>query len=408
MSKRFGMDQQKLIKLVETKGCLLISVESYKNQNSVLQFQCRCGTVFEKTWMNFKRSPRCSVCTTTLLKTFRKSPEFVQKRKEMSLKKYGYGNPMQRPEIKQKYKISNVERWGVENPMQRDEIKKKHKQTCLKSLGVEYPMQSENVQEKTKNTMMERWGVEHPMQSEEIKTKAKNTLMERWGVEHALQNEDLKEKFKCSSIKNWGVEHPMQSGEIQERLKTVFTETWGVEYPFQSEEIKEKCKQTSLKNWGVEYPMQNPEIAEKQAKSAFRLKPYCMKSGDLRHYQGYENLLLDELVEKYQEEDIATEKAKVPHFTYEYESKKHVYFPDAYVLSINTIYEVKSPFTLWRQPQKNLAKWKAVVEKNYIFQLNVYDCKKQLIYRKIFECLNHFDNFTLPTSKEDADIFFTK
>jgi hypothetical protein len=74
-----------------------------------------------------------------------------------------------------------------------------------------------------------------------------------------------------------------------------------------------------------------------------------MPSGELRKIQGYENYALDNLLKKYNESEILTDRINIPRIEYEYNQKKHYYFPDIYIPSDNMIIEVKSDWIYKKQ-----------------------------------------------------------
>jgi hypothetical protein len=98
-----------------------------------------------------------------------------------------------------------------------------------------------------------------------------------------------------------------------------------------------------------------------------------MPSGEIRLIQGYENLLIDELLESFDEFDILTDKKDMPEFWYIGEDdKEHRYFPDVYIPKTNTIYEVKSEYTLNANKTRNELKFNAVRNSTYEFILKIY------------------------------------
>lgn len=85
-------------------------------------------------------------------------------------------------------------------------------------------------------------------------------------------------------------------------------------------------------------------------KPCYHSKDYTFPSGKTVKVQGYENLALDELLQKYKEKDIfvgrKTIQDEIGEFTFLGEDNKiHRYYPDIYIKSIHTIIEVKSNYT---------------------------------------------------------------
>ena len=107
--------------------------------------------------------------------------------------------------------------------------------------------------------------------------------------------------------------------------------------------------------------------------SGYRWKEFEMPSGEIVKYQGYENKLFDELLLEYKEDEIITSRKDIPEIWYiGIDGKKHRYFPDVYAPSTNTIYEVKSEYTLNVNKEINELKFEAVKDAGYNFILKVY------------------------------------
>ena len=70
-----------------------------------------------------------------------KSSEFIEKREQTNLKKFGYRYASQSPEIKEKERQIFQEHYGVDNPFLMEDFKEKSKATCLKKYGVEFTSQ---------------------------------------------------------------------------------------------------------------------------------------------------------------------------------------------------------------------------------------------------------------------------
>jgi len=99
-----------------------------------------------------------------------------------------------------------------------------------------------------------------------------------------------------------------------------------------------------LEKYGVEYVSQNPDISEKQLKNSYKSKEYIFPSGKVEKIQGYENFMLDELLEKnISEEDIFVSRKSVPEVWFiNSKGKKSRYFVDCFIKSENKCIEVKS------------------------------------------------------------------
>jgi len=278
-----------------------------------------------------------------------------------------------------KIKQTCLSKYGVEHPSQSQEVKEKVKQTNLERRGVENPSQSQEVKEKMKQTNFEKRGVEYSLQSQEVREKAKQTNLERRGVEYSLQNQQVKEKMKQTNLERHGVEYSSQSQEVREKVKQTNLQRYGVEYPLQNQEVREKAKQTNLQRYGVEYPSQNAEIAEKVLKNAYKVKHYTFPDGTIRQVQGYEPFALDLLVQKYDSNNIVTQRTEVPYIWYDKHDKRCRYFPDIYIKSENKIIEVKSTWTYEKDKDDLPLKSCACKDNGYDFEVWVFDGKRNLI-----------------------------
>jgi hypothetical protein len=283
--------------------------------------------------------------------------------------------------------------------------KTKTKNTNLKQFGVENPMQCKDIYNKAKNTIKEKYGVEHQSQLEQIKDKKRKTCNAKYGVNCNLSLKDHKEKIKITNLKKYGVENVAQSDIIKERMKNTnlrirgvsiamklkevqnkAVETnlkrYGVKYPSTLDITKEKCKKTNIKKYGVEHPMQNVDFFDNLLKSKFnKYKDYMLPSGKIIKIQGYEPFALDILIESISEDDIFTSRRDVPEIWYYDENgKKHRYYTDIYIKSLNKLIEVKSIWTYKKDKNKVIATQKAIEDKGLLFECWIFNNLKQRIY----------------------------
>jgi len=78
---------------------------------------------------------------------------------------------------------------------------------------------------------------------------------------------------------------------------------------------------------------------------------------------------------------------KIKRFQYEYENKKRTYIPDIYIKSVNTIYEVKSKYTLDKNLDTTILKAKSVIDSDINFNLLLCNTKqiKILTYEELID-----------------------
>jgi hypothetical protein len=314
-----------------------------------MRYRCSCGNDDCYITVNKMGSGRnaCEKCSS-------------EQRRATNIERRGVKYPMQCPEVQAKYRATNVERRGVENPAQCPEVQARTKATNLERRGVEYPMQCHAVQEKSKATNLERRGVEHPMQCHVVQEKAKATNLVRRDVGNVSQ---------CP--------------EVQAKKVVTNLERRGVECPFQCPQVREKSKATNVEWRGVEHPMQCPEVFDRQQASAFSRKPYTFPNGKTVNVQGYEHYCLDDLLkEGINQDDLIAGFENIPAIWYVFDGRRHRYYTDAFIPSLNRIVETKSLYTYDRDSLRNDAKLSAAVQAGYQAELRIYDDKGELL-RKI-------------------------
>jgi hypothetical protein len=245
-------------------------------------------------------------------------------------------------------------------------------------------MQNEGVREKVKQTCLQNYGCENSMQNEGVREKAKQTCLQKYGNEYPLQNEEVKKKTKQTCLQKYGCENPFQNEEVKEKWKITNKQLYGHEYPLQNTQFKEKAKQTCLQNWGVEHPCQNSEISEKASKNSYHSKEYTLPSGKIIQIQGYENFMLDELLQKENilEEDIITSRSQVPTIWYlDANDKKHRYYVDVFITSQNRMIECKSTWTMKKGIEKDniYLKQQACKDAGYSCEIWVYNSKGEKV-----------------------------
>lgn len=212
--------------------------------------------------------------------------------------------------------------------------------------------------------------------------KIKQNSLENFGVEHNSQSNEIKNKKIETCLKNFGVEHPSQSQEIREKTKATCLEKYGCENPSQSQEIKDKIKETCLEKYGVEHPQQNADISEKASKNAYKSYDYIFPSGRVERIQGYENYMLNDLLQKeeVQEHDIIVNRSEVPSVWYEdLNGIKHRYFVDCFIKSQNRCIEAKSTWTAEKKKDCIYLKQQTLKNAGYLCEIWIYDGKGQIV-----------------------------
>jgi len=323
-----------------------IQMTVYNILNDVLITpKCKCGN--DLGMYNNEYRIYCSKKCTSKFTT--------SKRVETYFKRTGYKSPLLNPVVKESMKVRSLQLYGEESPARCDAVKNKRKKTKLERYGDENYTNSRLA----KLTKLERYGDEKYNNTEQ----RKNTCLERYGTEY-YTNRELSRKTKRE---RYGDEHYNN----RELAKKTNLERYGVECTFMLEEQKEKTKITNLARYGVSNFSQT-----ENGSNGYKWKEYVMPSGEVRKIQGYENFLLDWLLKSYDECDIKTARVDMPEFWYlTSDSKSHRYFPDAFVVSTGTVYEVKSSYTVKLNETVNGLKFKSVQDAGFSFVLKVYDSK---------------------------------
>ncbi len=148
---------------------------------------------------------------------------------------------------------------------------------------------------------------------------------------------------------------------------------------------------TSMDHYGVPNPMQHPNVLEKHIKNSYA-GDYCvLPSGKIVHLQGYEYDALVHLfcggyvcgwdpMLVFTEENMLLTKREVGHVLYTFEGKSHYYFPDFKIVDTTMFIEVKSTYTLIRDLDVNLAKFKAACDAGFQIVIMVLDRNKEDVH----------------------------
>ena len=297
---------------------------------------------------------------------------------------YGCKNVFQSEEVKNKIKETNVERYGDTCALKNPLIKKKQQNTNIEKYGGISPMCSNIIKEKTQNTNLERYGNICSAQGIITQDKIKKTNVEKYGVEYTFQSEEVKNKIKETNVERYGDTCALRNPLIKEKQQNTNIERYGGISPMCSSHVKDKSKATSVINYGVEYPMQNAEYSELVSKKSYHSKEYTFPSGKTIQIQGYENYMLDELLQKENilEEDIITSRSQVPIIWYlDANDKKHRYYVDVFIPSQNRMIECKSTWTMKKGIEKDniYLKQQACKDAGYFCEIWVYNSKGEKV-----------------------------
>ena len=152
------------------------------------------------------------------------------------------------------------------------------------------------------------------------------------------------------------------------------------------ENRNKKVKATCMEKYGCEYPSQNAEVSEKASKNAYKSYDYIFPSGRIEKIQGYENYMLNDLLQKeeVQEDDIIVNRSDVPSVWYEDESgKKRRYFVDCFIKSQNRCIEAKSKWTAEKKQDCIYLKQQALKDAGYKCEIWIYDKNGEIVEKVI-------------------------
>lgn len=232
-----------------------------------------------------------------------------------------------------------------------------------------------NIIQKREQTCIERYGVKNPASATEIKEKIVNTFNKNYGRDYYIQSHEFKSKTLEWCKLKYGVEHFSKTDEFKRLMISTNNKNHGVDWFMQSISFREKSKETCMRKYNEVHHMKNSIIFEKQQRHSYYKKKYSLPSGKIIFIQGYENIVLDYLLQIYDETEIITSVSDIFNLVgkieYLYNGIKHRYFPDFYIQKENLIIEVKSSRTYAINNEINLLKKQACLDKNLKFNFYI-------------------------------------
>jgi hypothetical protein len=340
---------------------------------SQFTFKCKCGAVETKkvSLLIYKGIPCCYTCAKV---------EGKKKVVATSMERYGTPSPQQSKVVKDKTSATNLDRYGVTNPLQNAEVLEKIKKTNIEKYGADNPFKSEEIKQKIRNTNIQKYGVENPLKNPTIQAKLEATSMERYGTRRPSENIAIKTKIK----ETHGAKTADDIKTMLDKTKETSLQRYGTPSPNQAAVVKQHKVESSLQKYGTEYPMQNMEVQVKSQKNAFHRKEFTMPSGAIRIVQGYEPFALRDLLQSnFTENQIVTDREKIPRIEYAVKNKKRYYFPDIFIPHVNKIIEVKSTWTYKCKTDNITEKSEASKAAGYDYETWVYDGKGQRVHSVI-------------------------
>ena len=145
--------------------------------------------------------------------------DIQNKIKQVMINKYGKPYVFQNKELLDKREKTYLEKYGVNNPLKNNKIKEKCKQTCIKKYGVDNPQKNEYIKAKTKITN----DLKYNSNNYHNILKRQKTCLERYGNENFLASDDYL-KNRETIIKNkLGVINPSQLHDIRKKARQKYT-----------------------------------------------------------------------------------------------------------------------------------------------------------------------------------------
>lgn len=210
------------------------------------------------------------------------------------------------------------------------------------------------------------------------------------------KSQTTKEKIKQSNISRYGVEH-FSKTEEGKNISKKNGKTYGFGTEYNKQKINEKYGCTTnisqtdhwlnkvKKTMNDKYGVDNVAQLARSEGSGYKTKTHMLPSGKVLKLQGYEWCAIESLLNMgIREDDIITGRKEIENEIgqtwYYLDDKRHKYFPDIYVKSINKIIEVKSKYTYKFKQETNAFKKQAILNKNINFEFWVFVVKRNKTY----------------------------
>lgn len=206
--------------------------------------------------------------------------------------------------------------------------------------------------------------------SHQTRESFKRTMLDRYGVTNNFALQSVKEQKKKTWLKTLGVDNPAKNASVREKITNTIKSRYGDGWK-QDTFRRNMLNKHGVENW-VQIPGLYQKFSEKQSN-----KRYTLPSGRSVHVQGYENWALDVLLERHHELDLRIHTG-VPTIFYQVDGKRRAHYPDIFIMSTNTLVEVKSGYTFKSMLAKNTLKAKAALEQGFSYQFWVFDRKRHL------------------------------
>jgi hypothetical protein len=281
-------------------------------------------------------------------------------------------------QIINKQKQTNIERYGADSYAKTDQFKN----YMLNTYGYISPFELKETHNKSKETLKKKYKVDHNFKIEGIQERIENTFIENYGTNRPAKNKVVRDKIIKTNNELYGANSPMCNDEIKQKAKDMHLSNYEF-YGLSNPETLKKYKQTMMDRYGYENVLHNDEMLHKILLSSKKYKIYKFPSGKEVFVQGYEDYVIEQLLNKYNESDIIISNKEISEsigkIFYNIDNNQHKYYPDIYIKSENKIIEVKSEYTYNKDLEINLLKEKSCIEKGINFEFMIID---KIFYNK--------------------------
>lgn len=244
-------------------------------------------------------------------------------------------------------RCQNKAMWS--NPVYREKMKRKNKEVANRP--------------ETKERMKKQWS--NPVYREKMIEIHKEVA----------NRPDVKENFTKKIKKYWSSDEArMRMSVFQKKHQNL-------------DDVKEKNRQRAFKMWTKEHRRRMSEVHKNRWKNIEWIEDtykkhgtyyeYTLPSGRVVKIQGYEPIVLEQLLQEFDENDIYIDakeiNKEIGSIEYTQDGKTHSYYPDFYIKSINTIIEVKSTWTYEKWRERNELKKQACEDLGFNFKFIILE-----------------------------------
>jgi hypothetical protein len=132
------------------------------------------------------------------------NPESMKKRAKTWLRKFGVDNPSKEPDIRKRQSENSRKTWmrttGYSNPAHNPAVKEKKKQVSLRNYGYKCALEDPEIWEKTRASYEKRTGYSHVSKDPRVKKLKEDNYFLKTGDTHPMHNPESFQKMQKSSV----------------------------------------------------------------------------------------------------------------------------------------------------------------------------------------------------------------